>query len=191
VRLFVAIELPEAVRREVRRRVAGLRERLPRARWADTDAMHLTLLFLGEVEPDALAGLGAALRSACAGFAAFELRLAGGGTFPPGRPARVAWIGVEAPPELAALQAGITRAATATVGFEPEERAFHPHVTVARCPSPWPRQVAEKLVAAFPGEVGPPFLAARALLLESKLSPRGARYREVEELPFAAARMSA
>ncbi len=233
MRLFVALEIPEPVRREVRRRMAGLRERLPRARWVDPDVLHLTLLFLGEVAPERVADLAGRLGQAFAAHPALPLRLAGGGTFPAGRPARVSWIGVAGPPELAPLQAAVARAArealelpatsagqataaaaaaaetekAATAGEtgkaaaartpratpaipgsrEAGERTFQPHVTLARCPSPWPRSAAEKFAAAFPGEIGPPFLADRGVLVESRLSPRGPRYRHLAELPLTAA----
>ncbi len=188
MRLFVALEVPEPVRREVRRRVAGLRDRLPRARWVDAEVLHLTLLFLGEIAAERAAALAAALAPAFASHPSLTLRLAGGGTFPPGRPARVAWIGVAAPPELASLQAAVTRAAAGVVDLPPADgRAYRPHVTLARCPSPWPRGAAEKFAAAFPAEIGPPFLADRGLLVESKLSPQGPRYRDLAALPLAAA----
>jgi RNA 2',3'-cyclic 3'-phosphodiesterase len=193
MRLFVALEIPEPVRREVRRRMAGLRERLPRARWVDPDVLHLTLLFLGELAPERVAELAGRLTQAFAAHPALPLRLSGGGTFPAGRPARVAWIGVTAPPELAPLQAAVARAAAAAVPAVPAvagsreagERPFQAHVTLARCPSPWPRSAAEKFAAAFPGEIGPPFVADRGVLVESRLSPRGPRYRHVAELPLA------
>jgi 2'-5' RNA ligase len=195
MRLFVALEIPEPVRREVRRRMAGLRDRLPRARWVDPDVLHLTLLFLGEVAPDRVAPLAGRLAPAFASHPALPLRLAGGGTFPPGRPARVAWIGVAAPPELAPLQAAVALAArealeppatpVAAAARPTGERPFQPHITLARCPSPWPRGAGEKFAAAFPGEIGPPFLATRGVLVESRLSPRGPRYRNLAELPLA------
>ena len=223
MRLFVALEIPEPVRREVRRRVAGLRERLPRARCVDPDVLHLTLLFLGEVAAERVAELAGRLGQAFAAHPALPLRLAGGGTFPAGRPARVAWIGVAGPPELAPLQAAVARAArealelpatsaaqaiaptaeaaarkvaaTGTTRATPAvpasreagERPFQPHVTLARCPSPWPRSAAEKFAAAFPGEIGPPFVADGGVLVESRLSPRGPRYRHLAELPLSAA----
>jgi 2'-5' RNA ligase len=191
MRLFVALPVPEAVRREVRRRAAGLRERLPRARWVDPDLIHVTLLFLGEVEPGPAAALAAALGSACAPFPAMSLRLAGAGTFPAGRPARVAWVGVAAPAPLTDLQAAVAAAARATLGetreTAPDQRPYRPHVTLARCPSPWPRGAAEKFVAAFPGEIGPPFAATAVVLVESRLSPRGPSYRNLAELPLAGA----
>jgi len=191
MRLFLAIEIPQAVRREVARRIAGLRDRLPRARWVDPEILHLTLLFFGQVDEAKVPALGTALRDAFARHLPMELRLAGGGTFPPRRPARVAWVGMEAmesadaADDLAALQADATAAAVESIGFEPEDRPFHPHVTLARCEPFWPRDAAEKFAAAFPGAVGQPWTADHGILFESKLSPKGPRYRPVELLPFA------
>jgi 2'-5' RNA ligase len=184
MRLFVALEVPEPARREVRRRVEGLRDRLPRARWVDLDVLHLTLLFLGETAEAGVPALAAKLRQVFARFSPLPLRLERGGTFPPGRPARVAWVGVESPPELLTLQADVAQAAVEALGFEPEERAYHPHVTLARCSDPWRRDAIEKFTNAFTGSVGPPFVAHRGVLFESKLSPKGTRYREVEVFPL-------
>jgi 2'-5' RNA ligase len=184
VRLFVALEVPDPPRRDVRRRVDGVRDRLPRARWVDPDNVHLTLLFMGETAEADVPALAAELREAFARCPPLELRLVGGGTFPPGRPARVAWVGVEAPGELAALQADITRAAVEALGFQPEERPWRAHVTLARCPSPWRRESIEKFTSAFTGPIGQPFVADHGVLFESRLSPKGARYRAVEVFPM-------
>lgn len=184
MRLFVALEIPEAVRRELARRVAGLRERLPRAKWVDPSILHLTLLFLGQVEDAKVPALTAALRDAFARHPPLDLRLAGAGTFPPRRPARVAWVGMETPGDLEGLQADVSAAAVESIGFEPEARPFHPHVTLARCEPDWPRDAADKFVAAFPGTIGQPWTAGRGVLMESRLSPRGAQYKVAAELPL-------
>lgn len=184
MRLFVALEVPDPPRRDVRRRVDGVRDRLPRARWVDLDNVHLTLLFLGETAEVDVPALAAGLREAFSRCPPLEMRLVGGGTFPPGRPARVAWVGVEAPDELMTLQANVTRAAVEALGFEPEERPYHPHVTLARCPSPWRRDSIEKFMNAFTGPIGQPFVADHGILFESRLSPKGARYQAVEAFPM-------
>ena len=185
MRLFVGIAVPEPPRRDLRRRLDGLRDRLPRARWVDLEKLHLTLLFLGESEEAEVPALAAELRQAFARCPPLDLRLSAGGTFPPGRPARVAWVGVDGPEALMTLQEDVTRAAVETLGFEPENRPYHPHVTLARCPDPWRREAIEKLKSALTGPIGPPFVAGHGVLFESKLSPKGARYREVETFPLA------
>jgi RNA 2',3'-cyclic 3'-phosphodiesterase len=186
VRLFVGLEVPEPSRRDLRRRLEGLRDRLPRARWVDLDNLHLTLLFLGETPAADVPALTAELRPAFARCSPLELRLGSGGAFPPDRPARVAWVGVDAPPELVKLQADVTQAAVDAVGFEPEARPYHPHVTLARCPDPWRREAADKFKTGLTGPIGPPFVAGHGVLFESKLSPKGARYRPVEIFPMTA-----
>ena len=75
MRLFVALPVSEPARREVRRRVDRVRDRLPRARWVDFDALHLTLLFLGEVAAEAVPPLAAGLGAAFARCPPLDLRL--------------------------------------------------------------------------------------------------------------------
>jgi 2'-5' RNA ligase len=180
MRLFVALELPDSVHREIERFIARLERELPRARWVRSEGVHLTLAFLGETQGELLPGLSAALRSPFGRQAPLRLRVSGGGTFPPGRPARVAWLGVEAPAELAALQAEVSRAAVAAAGIAPEERPFHPHLTLARPTPPWPREAAERFAAAADRPFGEAFEVRRGVLVESQLGAGGSRYRVVE-----------
>jgi 2'-5' RNA ligase len=184
MRLFVALDVPEVAKREVRRRLAAVRDRLPRAKWVDPDNLHVTLAFLGEVDAAKLPALSARLGAAFAPFEPMDLRLSSSGTFPPGRPARVAWIGVDAPREIAALHREVMAAAVETLGIEPEAREHRSHVTLARCSGAWRREAIEKLTHAFSGAIGPPFVADRGILYESRLSPSGARYRAVAEFPL-------
>lgn len=179
----MAFEVPEAVRREVERRVAVVRSELPPARWLELDKVHLTLLFLGETPEAKVPALSERLAAAFAGYPPMRLALANGGTFPPRRPARVAWIGVEAPADLGRLQADVTAAAVEALAFEPEERPYHPHVTLARCQTPWPRPAIERFVAAFASPIGEPFTAEHGILFQSRLSPKGARYTPVAIFP--------
>ncbi len=185
VRLFVAFDLAEEARREAQRRADAIRGDLPTARWVNLAGAHLTLVFLGEIDEALLPALHERLAAAFAPHPPIPMRLAGGGTFPPGRAARVAWIGVEAEPTLAAVQRDAVAAAVAAVGHEPEKRSYHPHVTLARCPAPWPRPAAERFAAAFAGPLGEPWIAAHGTLFQSKLSPKGARYSAVAEFPLA------
>jgi RNA 2',3'-cyclic 3'-phosphodiesterase len=188
MRLFVALEVPEAVRREVERRLAAVRTNLPPAHWVSPEAIHLTLVFLGEIEPARLDPLTAALEQAAALHPPLALALADGGTFPPRRPARVAWVGVVAGPGLGALQADVERAAVAAGGIAPEDRPYHPHVTLARCSDAWPRAAIDTFTTAFAGPVGEPFTAAEVLLIESQLGRGGARYRTAAQFPLGGSR---
>jgi RNA 2',3'-cyclic 3'-phosphodiesterase len=194
MRLFVAIEIPEGPRAEAGRRLQAVRGMLPAARWVDPEKIHLTLIFLGAIDDAELPTLGAALGSAAARHAPFTLALAGGGTFPPRRPARVAWIGIAGNAgnigdiaRLAALQADVAAAAERAVGYQPESRPYNPHITLARCPENWPRPAIETFTAAFAGPLGEPFPVDRVALFESQLGSGGAggaRYRVAETFPL-------
>ncbi|MCH8200245.1 MAG: RNA 2',3'-cyclic phosphodiesterase, partial [Chloroflexi bacterium] len=95
LRLFVAIELPEQVRVALGASIERLRSSLGGAyRWVRPEAVHLTLRFLGDVEPERVAELAAALEAAVGPLAAFELRLDGTGVFPNPRAPSVVWAGL-------------------------------------------------------------------------------------------------
>jgi RNA 2',3'-cyclic 3'-phosphodiesterase len=132
IRAFVAVLLPEAVRDRIHATAAGLRARAPTVAWVRADNLHLTLRFLGEVEPTALAVIDGALAQAAGTVAPFPVTLGGLGGFPGPRTPRVVWVGVtEGAGGLVALHAGV-EAALGAVGVAPEGRSYHPHVTLGR-----------------------------------------------------------
>jgi 2'-5' RNA ligase len=184
LRLFVAFALPDEVRGAMRRRLGRLRSLLPQSRWVDPDNAHLTLAFLGHHPEAKLEPLSDALRSTFARYPSLPLRLHGGGTFPQGRPARVAWVGVKGPPELLPLQHDVADAAAGVLDWEPEKRPFHPHVTLTRCNPTWPRAQVERFHSEVQGSWGEEFVAAEGVLYRSRLSPRGAQYEVLVRFPL-------
>jgi 2'-5' RNA ligase len=132
IRAFVAIDLPDAVRRDV----AALRPRLGLGgapmKWVEEKNLHLTVKFLGDVDDDAVPSILARLRDACAAFEPFEIEIAGVGTFPPGRPPRIVWAGVTENAEIVKRLAARIDKDLGALGIEPEARELHPHVTLAR-----------------------------------------------------------
>jgi len=131
VRLFIALNFPERVRRAVWESAAAVRDLGLPVRWVPPDAMHLTLKFLAEVpdarEPD----LKAALRRAGQGAKPLPLSLGGFGVFPDFQRPRVIWLGIEPDPALELLQHRV-EAEFSPLGFPPEGRPFRPHLTLGR-----------------------------------------------------------
>ena len=125
VRLFVAIDLPAAVKHRLGDLCAGL----PGARWVAPEQLHLTLRFIGEVDNEIFADVAEAL--ATASVAPFPLRLSGVGHFPPRGAPKVLWAGVE-DGESAARLHRIIEARLRDLGLPPDGRRFSPHVTFAR-----------------------------------------------------------
>jgi RNA 2',3'-cyclic 3'-phosphodiesterase len=167
-RLFTGIEIPD----EQREDIALLGRPLPGgSKWVEPDNLHLTLRFAGDISKAQAAELTDRLAGISAD--AFELRLAGLGTFGGNEP-RSLWVGVEPSPELEALARANERAARAC-GLAPEPRVFKPHVTVANLRFATPDAVARILgrIGAFRSE---PFLVGRFVTFSAKPTTGGGPY---------------
>ena len=109
-----------------------LRSCRPDVRWVAIPSIHLTLKFLGEVDPEIVSELAESLDSAAKTHAGFELRLHGLGCFPNQRNPRVIWCGIEGETErLSEIHQAVETACT-SFGFAPENRQYHPHLTLGR-----------------------------------------------------------
>jgi RNA 2',3'-cyclic 3'-phosphodiesterase len=169
-RLFVAIRPPQPVRDLL----IDAMDDSPDFNWQNDEQLHLTLRFIGEVEWPVANDLADALGRLRA--PPMELRIAGAGRFEQ-RTSGAIWAGVEPKTPLAALAAKIERACVG-VGLEPERRAFHPHITLARWKGRRTRKVAAFLDRTR-GLSSPPFTISEFVLFESRLSRHGAHYEEV------------
>lgn len=186
MRLFVALDIDDAIRERICRFVEGVRNFAPDARWVRDESLHVTLKFIGEQADEKIEGIKHSLAGISAG--ASEIHFRGYGFFPTPKSARVFWIGMETGPELAALAAAIDDKMPA-LGIAKEERAFSPHLTLARSAggsgSPrWRKgdgskrifqQLQEKLAALPTPEFGT-MTPREFFLYQSQLSPKGSKY---------------
>lgn len=136
LRLFVAVEVPDAAKLAAADAVAGLRERFPEARWAPPENQHVTLAFLGQTWPRLEAWVRERTAEAAAGLAPFEVRLDGLGAFRTPSRARVVWVGLHDEPSgaLAGAAAAVQRALESE--FPRDRRPFSAHLTLARSDPP-------------------------------------------------------
>jgi RNA 2',3'-cyclic 3'-phosphodiesterase len=174
-RLFVAIRPPEAIRDLL----FDAMDEVADFRWQDDEQLHLTLRFVGEVERPLTEDLADALGRIQA--PRMELRIVGVGRFEQ-RNSGALWAGVEPKAPLAALAVKVERVCQ-SVGLDPERRAFHPHVTLARWKGRRTREVHDFLECNR-GLSSEPFEADSFSLLESLLSRHGAHYEMVETYPL-------
>lgn len=181
MRLFLAVGLPESVREHLAQVQVELRRPGDGVRWVRPAGIHLTLQFLGEVADARLGRLEHALRPLGA-RPSFSLRLGGVGAFPNWARPRVVWVGVEpAGSDLAGLRRDLLEV-TGELGFQPDDRPFHPHLTLGRV-SGAASGLAERVRAAAPPP-SPTFPVTRLTLYQSLLRPNGAEYRARVEIPF-------
>jgi 2'-5' RNA ligase len=176
-RVFCAVELPDAVRARLEAHVGRLRKEVPdtAASWSRVENIHLTLKFFGNVEPKRIARISEAAERAVRQFSTFQIHVGETGVFPrPSRP-QVLWIGISDPSgKLTALQEKFEDEC-ASEGFPKEDRAYRPHLTIARLRRPeGARQLADvhlqmqfETIAIELKEI---------VLFRSELSPKGSKY---------------
>jgi RNA 2',3'-cyclic 3'-phosphodiesterase len=134
MRLFVAADIPEDVRSAIGALVENLRPVCRSARWVRVEGLHVTLKFIGEIAPEKAEAIKTALAAVpLAGPIAMNFH--GLGFFPNERRPRVLWAGIDAGAELAALAAAV-ETSLVPLGIPREQRAFSPHLTLARFESP-------------------------------------------------------
>jgi len=181
MRAFIAIDLPENIRVSLRRLQASFRSAAPAARWTQPEGIHLTLKFLGEISDRKVMEVSESLKK-LGQFDSFAVGLKGFGFFPDARRPRVFWAGVEAPDSLSRLAEQVDQAMQG-IGFAREERAFRPHLTLARFRVPQSQPALQALLAQQGEQALGNFIVSEFFLFESKLSPQGAEYRKVERFP--------
>jgi len=181
MRAFIAIDLPERIRAELRRRQASLRSASHEARWAQPEGIHLTLKFLGEISDGQARDVSECLKK-LERFDPLSIKLKGFGFFPDARRPRVFWVGVEESIGLSRLAEQVDEA-LGGIGFAREERAFRPHLTLARFRAPQAQPALQTLVGQQGEQELGSFEVSEFFLYESKLSPHGAEYRKVERFP--------
>jgi RNA 2',3'-cyclic 3'-phosphodiesterase len=186
MRLFVAMEIPDDARCAIGALASKLRTTCRNARWVRIEGLHVTLKFIGETSPEKAAEIKTALAS-IPSRAPILMNFRGLGFFPNERRPRVLWAGIEAGTDLAALAAAVETALGA-LGIPREERAFSPHLTLARFDTP---RGLDALHAAIEKAGLVEFGVATAQefhLYQSVLKPGGAEYTRLATFSFAGRR---
>jgi len=170
-RLFVAIRPPEPIRNAL----LDLMEGVAGARWQSEDQLHLTLRFVGEVDRHVASDVHAALGGIH--HRRFEVAVSGLGMFDRRGVPETLWAGVTPTEPVHALHNKVDQA-VARVGLAPERRAYHPHITLARLKRGC--GPVHDFLARSGGAASAPFTVEAFGLYESRLTPDGALYSEVE-----------
>lgn len=180
IRAFIAIDMPTDIQKKLDEISNHLQKisHVSAVRWVPARNIHLTLKFLGEVSPTNLELLTKILASEAIKHHTFELSVGGLGAFPAVRRPRVIWVGIEAPQDLTALQHSI-ETETIRLGYAAEDRAFTPHLTLARISHNASHedvtQIGDKLADYKVGLLGT-VNVNRVVLFKSDLQPGGAIY---------------
>lgn len=132
IRAFIAIDLPLPIQRALDQVIQQLKNPKTKAvRWVTGKDIHLTLKFLGKVQPGNLQTLKDALKAEVNSFNEFEFQVGKFGVFPSLRKPRVIWVGIQGLQALQDLQKAIDLS-TQSLGYPEEGRLFSPHLTLGR-----------------------------------------------------------
>jgi RNA 2',3'-cyclic 3'-phosphodiesterase len=186
MRLFIALDIDDPIRERIARFVEGVTGFAPDACWARPESLHVTLKFIGEQPETAIEQIKQSLSTIQS--SAPEIHFRGYGFFPTAKSARVFWVGMESGPPLAALAASIDDKMS-SLGIPREDRAFSPHLTLARgrggsgsprrsksdAPNRVFQRLQKKLAVLSPPEFGT-MTALEFFLYQSQLSPKGSKY---------------
>jgi 2'-5' RNA ligase len=193
MRLFVALDIDEEIRKQIAEFIERVEGLAPDARWVSAESLHVTLKFIGE-KPDArVPDIESALKSISG--EAFRVSFHGCGFFPTPKSARVFWLGIEAESGLATLAKAV-ESTLAKLDIPEEKREFSPHLTLARAgggsgaPGWRKGDRPNRHFAALQLRLGevPEFgtMTAREFsLYRSQLSPQGSRYTKIARFPLA------
>lgn len=130
-RIFIAIQTePEE---SFQRMYSSLRSLLgsEKITWVSRENIHLTLVFLGEIEEEMIKAAAIVLKRQCTGFGEFKFALTGAGVFRNFKDPKVIWAGIENPDRLIELNDLIANGLK-NAGFRTEEKHFKPHITIGR-----------------------------------------------------------
>ncbi|MFC2012845.1 RNA 2',3'-cyclic phosphodiesterase [Chloroflexota bacterium] len=183
IRSFIAIELPDELKRQLNQLQAGLKASGQSCvKWVNPYSIHITLKFLGSIAADMTDAITGVIAKATEGITPFRLEIKGTGVFPnPGR-ARVAWVRITGEvAQLSRLQERI-ESGLIPLGFPAESRPFTPHLTLARVreqASPNERASFGQLVTKTGFTSARPLEVAAISLMKSQLTREGAIYRRI------------
>jgi 2'-5' RNA ligase len=177
MRVFIAVDVPNEVRKALGDVQRALRPLSTSARWVAPETIHITLKFLGEIPDKRLEDIDTALTGLT--WKEFTITVRGVGFFPGMRSPRVFWAGMEAPTMKGLTEQLDTR--MERFGFDKEKRAFRPHITLARAKN---TRIDSSLVTAaakYEEHDFGSFTVDRVFLFQSTLKPTGAVYDKVKE----------
>ncbi len=176
-RTFCAVELTAEVRDQIQKHIERLRVEVPQsqASWSRVENIHLTLKFFGNIEQNRITSISNAAARAVNDCSPFDLLILGAGAFPKPSQPIVLWIGVQDPTDrLGNLQRRFEDECAAE-GFEKENRAFRPHLTIARIR----KHVGARALAEANGKLGFEAASVRVnelVVFRSELSSTGSKY---------------
>jgi len=182
IRSFLAIELPKPILRKIEEVQGDLRSTRADVRWVNPEKIHLTLKFFGNIEESRIEPIFKSIEEPIRNTLPFSLEVRGVGAFPHLRNPRVIWMGlVDGREALVSFQKQI-ETQLEKIGFQPEDRPFHPHLTLGRMKSSRGKEELVGRIERHKEEEFGDFQVERVILFKSDLKPSGPIYTLLKEI---------
>ena len=182
IRSFLAIEIPRTILKKIEEVQDDLKSSRADVRWVNPEKIHLTLKFFGNIDESRIDPIVKSIERPTQTISPFSLKVRGVGAFPHLKNPRVIWMGlVDGKEVLVSFQKQLEEELE-KIGFKPEERAFHPHLTLGRMKSSKGREELAGRMERHKEEEFGNFQVERVVLFKSDLKPTGPIYTPLREI---------
>ncbi len=185
LRTFIAIPLDKAIRD----RLMGLQETLGEAatdvKWVEAENLHVTLLFLGEVEDREIHSVCRVVSQVCTAQPPFTMSIEKAGSFGNPRRPRTLWVGVGAgAQEVCTLHDALEPPLLQLGCYRREGRAYTPHLTIGRVRSDQPNDALARLLSRHEAWEGGQMPVREIHVMSSELGRDGPTYTVLSRAKF-------
>jgi len=182
IRSFLAIELPKLILKKIEEVQRDLRSTRADVRWVNPEKIHLTLKFFGNIEESRIDPIFKSIEEPIRNTPPYSIEVKGVGAFPQLRNPRVIWIGLVNGKEILTSFQKQIETQLEKIGFQTENRPFHPHLTLGRMKSSRGKEeMVERMEKHREEEFGD-FQVERVILFKSDLKPSGPVYTLLREM---------
>lgn len=183
LRCFIAVDIPEQIKRDIGKLLEVLKKHNVDVKWVVHENLHFTLKFLGKTSEALIPKIGESLSKIVLSYKPFCIKISDVGVFPNKKYPRVIWVGIEDSEILKRLQRDIEDS-MALLGYQKEDREFHPHLTVGRARSQKGMADLINEIENFKGRDFGSIEVYNIKLMQSELRPTGAQYFCLQEIPL-------
>ena len=185
IRSFLALELPSEIKEIVARVSGEVRQSTLDVKWAKVDNIHLTVVFMGNIETEDIPAIGDGVKKVCLTYGAFDASLKGIGCFPNKRSPRVLWLGLDGDLERMSNFRDALQEQLTPFGIKEERRRFKPHLTLGRFRKSKRMDLqGDELLSKYEDLASPVCPLKELILFKSDLKPSGAKYTKLEVWPL-------
>ena len=184
IRTFIALELPPSVISMLGKVQEDLKSMGLRAKWVRPGNIHLTLKFLGNINPTDIDNIGGAMVDAVGEIETFNLVAEGIGVFPGIKRPRVIWVGLKGQVQLLFAMQRLLEDSLAALGYKKEKRPFKGHLTLGRFRQTISPDTIQQCIRKYADLSSEKFTARRIILFKSDLKPTGAVYSQLQRASF-------